>query len=63
VYLHTFESGSVLRAGLVRWIGHYNPRPHLALAGRTPDEVYHQVNRPPSPGLARATADGLRLAA
>lgn len=41
VYLHAFETGSELRAGLLRWIGYYNARrPHSSLAGRTPDEVY-----------------------
>ncbi len=25
VYLHAFETGSELRAGLSQWIGHYNP--------------------------------------
>ena len=41
VYLHAFETGSELRAGLSRWITYYNARrPHSALAGRTPDEAY-----------------------
>jgi len=41
VYLHAFETGSELRAGLAKWIGYYNAgRPHSALAGRTPDEAY-----------------------
>lgn len=41
VYLHAFETGSELRAGLARWIDYYNAgRPHSALAGRTPDEAY-----------------------
>jgi putative transposase len=41
VYLHAFETGSELRAGLSKWIGYYNGgRPHSALAGRTPDEAY-----------------------
>jgi putative transposase len=41
VYLHAFETGSELRAGLSNWIGYYNAgRPHSALAGRTPDEAY-----------------------
>ncbi len=41
VYLHAFETGSELRAGLSRWIACYNARrPHSALAGRTPDEAY-----------------------
>jgi putative transposase len=41
VYLHAFETGSELRAGLANWIGYYNGRrPHSALDGRTPDEAY-----------------------
>jgi len=41
VYLHAFETGSELRAGLSCWISYYNARrPHSALAGRTPDEAY-----------------------
>lgn len=41
IYLHAFETGSELRAGLFRWIGYYNAqRPHSSLAGRTPDEAY-----------------------
>ncbi|MCI0754814.1 IS3 family transposase [Teichococcus vastitatis] len=41
VYLHAFETGSEMRAGLTKWIGYYNAgRPHSALAGQTPDEVY-----------------------
>ena len=41
VYLHAFETGSELRAGLNRWISYYNTqRPHSALAGKTPDEAY-----------------------
>ena len=41
VYLHAFETGPELRAGLLRWIGYYNTRrPHSTLCGRTPDEAY-----------------------
>jgi putative transposase len=41
VYLHAFETGSELRAGLTRWIGYYNTqRPHSTLGGRTPNEAY-----------------------
>ena len=44
VYLHAFETGSELRAGLTRWIGYYNARrPHSALAGRTPEEAYGEA--------------------
>jgi putative transposase len=41
IYLHAFETGLELRAGLAYWIGYYNARrPHSTLAGRTPDEAY-----------------------
>src|SRR5512135_2710393 len=41
IYLHAFETGSELRAGLTWWIGYYNTRrPHSMLAGRTPDDAY-----------------------
>ena len=40
VYIHAFETGSELRAGLTKWIGDYNTnRPHSALAGVTPDRA------------------------
>jgi putative transposase len=64
VYLHAFETGLALHAGLLRWIGHYNTgRPHSALAGRTPEEVYFGICSPSSSGHAPATASGLNLAA
>ena len=54
VYLHAFETGSALHAGLLGWIGHYNKRrPHSALAGRTPDEAYHHIS-PSSPSSGHA---------
>jgi putative transposase len=41
IYLHAFETGAALRAGLSEWIGYDNARrPHSALPGRTPDEAY-----------------------
>ena len=41
VYLHAFETGSELRAGLAKWTGYCNTRrPHSTSAGRTPDEAY-----------------------
>ncbi len=62
VYLHAFESGLALHAGLAQWVGHYNSkRPHSALGGRTPDEAYHGIASPP-PGHAPAAAS-LALAA
>jgi hypothetical protein len=36
VYLHAFETGSELRAGLAKWVSYYNAeRPHSGLGGRT----------------------------
>lgn len=56
VYLHAFETGSELRAGLAKWIGPYNSRrSHSALAGRTPDEAYHGSAPIPLPELTPAT--------
>jgi putative transposase len=44
VYLHAFETGSELRAGLTKWIDYYNTRrPHSSLEGRTPDEAYAAI--------------------
>jgi putative transposase len=44
VYLHAFETGSELRAGLSHWIDYdYAQRPLSILAGRTPDAT------PPQP--------------
>ena len=44
VYLHVFETGSELRAGLARWIGYYNARrPHSSLGGQTPNEAYDAI--------------------
>ena len=62
VYLHAFETGQALHAGLLRWIGHYNTRrPHSSLAGRTPDEAYNEIGSTPSPGHAPATVLSLKL--
>src|ERR1700733_12411415 len=44
IYLHAFETGSELRAGLMWWISYYNTRrPHSMLAGRTPEEAYRAI--------------------
>jgi putative transposase len=41
LYLHAFDSGSELRAGLMGWFKYYNSlRPHQGLEDKTPDEVY-----------------------
>ena len=64
VYLHAFETGLALHAGLLRWISHYNTRrPHSSLAGRTPDEAYNEIGSTPSPGHAPATVSSLKLPA
>jgi len=63
IYLHAFETGSELRAGLSSWVGYYNAdRPHSGLGGRTPDEAYLTIDTPPLPGLAPATV-GAQMAA
>jgi putative transposase len=41
VYLHAFETGTQARNGIRAWMNFYGTlRPHSALAGLTPDEVY-----------------------
>ncbi|MGE6695115.1 MULTISPECIES: IS3 family transposase [Sphingomonadaceae] len=46
VYLHAFETGSELKAGLGRWITYYNTqRPHSGLAGETPVEAYRRIGQ------------------
>lgn len=43
VYLHAFETGSAVKAGIGRWIEFYNHRrPHSTHGIRTPAEVYAQ---------------------
>ena len=61
VYLHAFETGFELRAGLLEWIDYYNAgRPHSGIGGRTADEAYGVGDRMrlaarqlPGPSLAR----------
>lgn len=46
IYLHAFETGSELKAGLGRWITYYNTqRPHSGLAGKTPAEAYRRIGQ------------------
>ena len=41
IYLHDFETGSEVRAGIARWMDFYNTeRTHSSLDDRTPDEAY-----------------------
>jgi len=41
IYLHAFETGNEVRAGIDRWIKFYNQRrPHSSLDDRTPYEAY-----------------------
>jgi putative transposase len=63
IYLHAYETGSELRAGVTTWVGHYNTRrPHSALGGRTPNEVY-SAGAPPGGWQAPHPAAHLPLAA
>jgi putative transposase len=58
VYLHAFETGLELRAGLVRWITYYNTlRPHSGLAGQTPAEAYGPIAQSDDGGHVRPSSD------
>ena len=65
VYIHAFETGAELRAGLTKWINYYNAhRPHSALGGDTPNEAYARKGAQPDPGLTPDQAEPkLKLAA
>ncbi len=53
IFLHAYETGSEVRAGLQKWVDRYNKeRPHSTLDDRTPHEAYFNL---PSPGYAAAT--------
>ena len=42
VYLHAYETVGTAHQGLVRYLIFYNQqRPHRALDGQTPDQVYY----------------------
>ena len=42
IYLHAFEGGAEVRAGIGKWINFYNrDRPHTAHGGHTPKEYYY----------------------
>ena len=60
VYIHAFETGPELRAGLTKWIGYYNTnRPHSALAGATPTRPMGKSRRRPAgPVLLRGRSTG-----
>ena len=58
VYLHAFETGSELRAGLGRWITYYNTqRPHSGLDGRTPVEAYRRIGQSDHGGTEASQRD------
>jgi putative transposase len=41
VYLHAWETGSVAKSGIGKWMEFYNhKRPHSALGGKPPAVVY-----------------------
>jgi putative transposase len=41
IYLHAFETGSEVRAGILNWVAYYNAeRPHSTHGGKTPAEVH-----------------------
>jgi len=43
IYLHAYETPEEARSGIARYIDFYNgQRPHTALGGRTPNDVYFQ---------------------
>jgi hypothetical protein len=60
-YLHPFETGSEMRAGLTQWIGYYNAgRPHAPSPGRPPTRPIGQMrwtNRRPEKHQDRAYPD------
>jgi putative transposase len=59
IYLHAFETGLELRAGLTWWISYYNTRrSHSMLAGRTRDEAYRPTRAEKVGGLT-TTRTGL----
>ncbi len=55
VYLHAWETGAQVRAGIRNWMEFYNHRrPHKALGGRPPAVVYSLQNEVTQPDPARA---------
>ncbi len=47
VYLNAFETGSEMRAGIGKWLTHYNSeRPHSTHGILTPDEAYESKTEP-----------------
>ena len=46
-YLHAFEAGSEAKAGIGKWLAHYNvERPHSPHGILTPDEAYASKTEP-----------------
>jgi putative transposase len=47
IYLRAYECTSEARANLIRYLTFYNrTRPHSALDGQTPDQVYFESTNP-----------------
>lgn len=47
IYLHSFDNGTELRKGLLKWFVFYNQeRFHQSLDNQTPDEVYYEHPHP-----------------
>ena len=50
IYLHAWETGTMVRHGIERWMHRYCfERPHGALMGRTPHEAYRGISAPEKP--------------
>jgi putative transposase len=49
IYLNAFETGSLARAGIGKWLAYYNSeRPHSTHGILTPDEAYERKTVPMS---------------
>ena len=49
IYLNAFETGSLARAGIGKWLAYYNSeRPHSTHGILTPDEAYERKSEPMS---------------
>jgi len=47
IYLNAFETGSMVRTGIGKWMAYYNAeRPHSTHGISTPDEAYERKTEP-----------------